>query len=143
MSNKDLSYATAALLSAGEIDEFAEMARWRITETLRELGQRMGDDRFEEEAGLQHVISEALQWGWFERAGDGVKTRIVVSDECRMIGRRVLFSLDPDKAVGVYAAGRMLASRLSTSSKNWLRSESVSANRSGRPGSRRQSVVGR
>lgn len=143
MFDKEIKDITAALVSAGEIDQFAEMAHWRITETLRELGHHMGDDGYEEEATVQHLISEALHVGWFERAGEGVRTRLVVSDDYRMIGRRVLFSLDPAEAVGVYAAGRMLASRLSTSSKNWLSSASVSANRSESPGSRRQSVVGR
>lgn len=143
MFDKDLKYVAAGLLSAGEVVEFAEMARWRVAQTMKEIGHSLGVDQFEEEAGLQHLLSEGLHRGWFARVGEGVGTRIAVSEECQRVGRRLLFSLDATEASVAYCAGRMLASRLSMSSKKWYSSDSVSTNLSGKPGNRRQSVVGR
>ena len=143
MLEKGLKTLLPALMAAGEIDRFAEMARWRIGESLTDLTPQWGHDCLVTERLIQETIGEALQEGWIERTGEGTRAELVVSQSYSSIGRRALFTAQPEEAEEVYRAGRMLANRLATSSKKWRSSDSESTSRSANPGRRLKDVVGR
>ena len=143
MLEKGLENPIPLLLTAGGIVRFAEMARWRIGEVMALVDPGFATDDLESERWTSNEISHALGAGLFVRHGVGTQAELIVTDACIEVGRRSLFRLPASNAAEIYEAGRMLARRLSTSSKKWRSSESVSMNLSGSSDNRRQSLVGR
>ena len=143
MLEKGLKDYLPALLAAGGVDRFAEMARWRIAEVMSDLAPNFALDDLAEEARIQGVLAEALHEGWLERSGEGTRTELVVAESYRLRGRRALFGMEAGDAEQIYEAGRILANRLSTSSKKWRSFESDSTRWSASPGNRRHVAAGR
>jgi hypothetical protein len=143
MFNKGLTYFLPALLTAGNVERFAEMARWRISEAMSALQPEVDLDDLARNAMVEAAIAEALHQGWLRRSGSGTRSELIVDETYTFRGRRTLYGMEADDARRIYQAGRIFANRLSTSSKKWLSSEPVSTSRSGNPGSRRHVSVGR
>lgn len=155
-----------ALLVAGDVRRFHAAGAWRLNEALTELdAQAQNADLLgwwcrssEQVVGCasailseradgsvvtaQGAIHEMLRSGALSSSGRGTARRFELTDLGRLEGRRLLFRLPVEEAELLYLAGRRVARRLSTSSKNWASSAWVPTTRSGTPRRRLQSAPG-